>query len=148
MNAPDVVNSPDVLKTDPNSMEFYILKDEQVVICKNRQDLPYHKNRQTYLSSGRFSPEFKKVVFWPSPVNPMRAMKLLEEGMHIGSDFTYAISGSDRQVTKSKKTHKPVDKLDGVRKRRVEVLIQQGMKLQENDPDNNSQKTADGASNR
>lgn len=139
-NSPDTVNSPDTLKTDPNSMEFYVLKDEQVVVCKSRQDLPYHKNRNSYLSSGRFSPEFKKVVFWPNPVNPMKAMKLLEENSHIGADYTHAISGSDSQVTKSRKRIKgPVDKLDGVRKRQVEVLMDRGMRMQ-NDPDN-SQKT-------
>ena len=124
----DVVNSPDVLKKDPESLEFYVLRDEKVAVCKDRKDLPYWKNRSTYLSAGRLSPKFKKVVFWPGPVNPSRAMELLKESMHIDDGFTYAIADSAVRTPKIKKD--PFDKLDGVRKRSVETMIERGMKVQ------------------
>lgn len=126
----DVVNSPDVLKKDPDSLEFYILRDEKVAVCKNRRDLPYWQNRATYLSAGRLSPKYKKVVFWAGPVNPGRAMELLEEAMHIGKGFTYAVADSAVRTPKLKRGTS-LDKLDGVRKRAVEVMIDRGMKVQE-----------------
>jgi len=140
---PDTVNSPDALKKDPDSMEFFILRDEKVAIAKKRTDVPYHKNRSTYLSSGRYSPKYKKVVFWPDPVNPLRAMKLLEENMHIGSDYTYAIAGSGTQVAKPTKEDGPLDKFDGVRKRQIEVLLSHGgMRIQgHDDSDDQSEET-------
>ena len=94
---PDTVNSPDALKADPDSMAFYVLRDETLAICKTRQELPYWKNRSTYLSEGRFSKKHRKVVFWPDPVNPARAMQLLKEHQHIEEDYTYAVAGSARQ---------------------------------------------------
>lgn len=128
----DVVNSPDSLKKDPESLEFYILRDEKVVVCRDRRDVQYWKNRSTYLSSGRFSPEFKKVVFWPGPVNPSRSMDLLKEYMYIDDTYTYAIADSAVRTPKLKK-ESPLEKLDGVRKRSIEVMIEKGMRVQKNE---------------
>jgi hypothetical protein len=128
-NQQDTVNSPDTLMSDPDSMAFYVLRDEKVVICKTRKDVPYWQNKTTYLCVGRYSPKFKKVVFWPDPVGPTRAMRLLEESNHIGDDYSYAVSGSATKSPKSK-VKSPIDKLSGVRKRSVEVLIERGMKRQ------------------
>lgn len=134
----DSANSPDALIKDENSKVFFILRDEQVAICKNFKDLPYWQNRSTYLSAGRFSPEYKKVVFYPDPINPGRAIHLLKENCHIEGDYTYAIAGSTTRAPKTK-TESPVDKLDGVRKRQVEVLMQKGMRQQVRE--NNSEET-------
>ena len=131
---PDTVNSPDSLKTDPDSMAFYVLRNEELVICKKLKDMPYWENRSTYLSAGRYSPQYKKVVFWPEPVNPSRAMALLKENRHIEEDYSYAVSGSGTKAPKSK-VKDPVDKLTGVRKREVEVLIERGMRRQTNEAD-------------
>jgi hypothetical protein len=120
----DLVNSPDVLKKDPDSLEFYILRDEKVAVCKDRRDLPYWQNRSTYLSAGRLSPKFKKVVFWSGPINPGRAMELLKENMHIDEGFTYAVADSAVRAPKVKKENS-LDKLQGVR-----VMIEKGMKVQ------------------
>ena len=138
MNTPDTVNSPDALKSDPDSMEFYILRDEKVVICRNRQDVPYWQNRSTYLSSGRYSPEYKKVVFWPDPINPSLALRLLKEEMHINEDYSYAVSGLGTRAPKPTKKNNPVDKLDGVRKRAVEVLLERGLRIQNELTEDNS----------
>lgn len=127
----ETIASPDVLLNDPESMEFYVLRDEQVVICKRRQDLPYYKNRQTYLSSGRFSPKHKKVVFWPDPVNPQRAIQLLKEGLHIDDTFTYSISGASTRIGKATKPVGPLDRLSSSRKMTAQSLLNQGkMKIQ------------------
>ena len=137
MNEPDIISSPDTLKKDSKSMAFFVLKDEKLVVYQQESEAPYWKNRHSYLSAGRFSPEYKKVVFWPGPVNPGRAMKLLKEAGHIDSTYTYAVPASSDGF--SKKTsifgHKPKDrtgfeKLDGVRKRAVEVLMDRGMRQQ------------------
>lgn len=125
----DSVNSPDALIKDEDSKIFYILKDEQIAICKNFKDLPYWQNRSTYLSAGRFSPVYKKVVFYPNPINPGRAIHLLKENCHIDEDYTYAVAGSTTRAPKSK-TESSINKLDGVRKRQVEVLMQRGMRQQ------------------
>jgi hypothetical protein len=134
MTEPDTVNSPDALKSDPESMAFYVLRDETLAICKTRQELPYWKNRSTYLSSGRYSSKYKKVVFWPDPVNPAKAMHLLKEHQHIESDYTYAVAGSAVRKPKSK-PKSGVEKLDGVRKRSVEVLLANGMRQQKSETD-------------
>ena len=128
----DLVNSPDALKADPESMAFYILRDEQVVICKTRKDVPYWKNRSTYLSEGRYSPKYKKVVFWPNPVNPSRAIHLLTEQQHIEEDYTFAVVGSAVKAPKYRPKD-PVEKLSGVRKREVEVLMERGLRRQVRD---------------
>lgn len=125
----DKVNSPDALKKDPDSMAFYILRDEKVVICKNLRDVQYWQNRSTYLSSGRFSPKFKKVVFFDGSINPGRAMTLLVEGMHIDEHYSYAVANSAVKAPKAS-LKDPLEKLDGVRKRAVEVMIERGMKVQ------------------
>ena len=125
----DTVNNPDTLLSDSKSMAFYVLRDEQLVICNSRKDLPYWKNRSTYLSEGRYSPEHRKVIFWPDPVNPARAMKLLEDGNHIEADYSYTVAIATTRASKSK-TKSAVDKLRGVRKRSVEVLLERGMKQQ------------------
>lgn len=129
MSNPDSVNSPDALMSDPESRVFYVLRDEQLMICRTLKELPYWQNRATYLSAGRFSSEFKKVVFYPDPVNPSRAMHLLKEHGHIEEDYGYAIAGSTTRAPKSKKKG-PVEKLDGIRKRQVEVLMDRGMRRQ------------------
>lgn len=126
----DIVASPDVLLNDPDSMEFYVLRNEQVVVCKRRQDLPYYKNRQTYLSSGRFSPKHKRVIFWPEPINPQRAMQLLKEQLHIDESYTYSVGGSVTKINKSNKDSGPLNKLNDRRKMRAESLIRDGMKIQ------------------
>ena len=131
--------SPDALISDPLSMEFYVLRDEKVALCKRRKDLPYHQNRSTYLASGRFSPEHKTVIFWPDPINPARAMKLLKDNMHIDDDYTYTISGATTRVAKSTKETGPLDKYDGVRKRQIEVLMDQGLKRQSLESDDQSE---------
>ena len=125
----DSVNSPDALKADSESMAFYILRDEKVAICRDRRDVPYWQNRATYLSEGRYSPKYKKVVFWPNPVNPARAVQLLKEQQHIGEDYTYAVADVAIKAPKLK-TKNAIDKLSGVRKREVEVLIEKGMRQQ------------------
>jgi hypothetical protein len=115
--------------SDPDSKVFYVLRDEQLMLCRTLKELPYWQNRATYLSAGRFSKEYRKVVFYPDPVNPARAMQLLKEHGHIGEDFNYAIAGSTTRAPKTKKKG-PVEKLGGVRKRQVEVLMDRGMKRQ------------------
>ena len=138
MNEPDIVSSPDALKSDPDSQAFFVLRDEQLVLYKSEAEAPYWKNRSSYLSAGRFSPKHKKVVFWPEPVNPGRAMHLLKEHCHIEDDYTYAVPASEGGWSKKTSVfgHKPKDttgleKLDGVRKRAVEVLMERGMRQQE-----------------
>lgn len=126
----DTVNSPDALKSDPDSRAFYVLRNEQLVICKSYKEVPYWENRSSYLSMGRYSPKFKKVVFWPDPVNPGRAMQLLKENLHIEGDYTYAVAGSATKAPKIKRGD-PLKKMDGVRRRAVEVLMERGMKRQE-----------------
>ena len=128
----DSVNSPDALMSDPDSKAFYVLRDERLLVCKTLKELPYWQNRSTYLSAGRFSSEFKKVVFYPDPINPSLAMRLLREQGHIESDFNHAIASSTTRAPKSKKKS-PVEKLSGVRKRQVEVLMDRGMVRQSNE---------------
>lgn len=127
----DSVNSPDLLKKDPQSLEFYILRDEKVVVCKDRKDVPYWQNRSTYLSAGRLSPKFKKVVFWPGPVNPKKAMELLQASNYIDKDFNYAIADVAVKSPKPKKGKDLLGRLNGVRKAAVEHMIERGMKVQE-----------------
>ena len=142
----DTVNSPDALMSDPESKCFYVLKDEQLMICKTLKELPYWQNRATYLSAGRFSAEFRKVVFYPDPVNPSKALHLLREHGHIEENYGYAIAGSTTRAPKNKKKS-PVDKLKGVRKRQVEVLIDMGMKRQVSDDLESNETTQSETSN-
>ena len=128
------ITSPDSLMEDSDSMEFFILKDESVAICKHRRELPYIKNRATYLSSGRYSPKFKKVLFWPESIGLNRAVTLLAEKGYITSDYTYNISGTTTSISskgKKKKTNMPVK--DGVRKAELDILIKNGMRIQSSD---------------
>ena len=125
------ITSPDALLTaDPDSMAFFVLRNEQLVICKSHTEVPYHKDRSTYLSSGRYSAELKKVIFWPEPINPQRAINLLTESGHITSDFTYMVSGVATKVNLTTKTKGPVDRLTGVKKAGVDHLINRGMRIQ------------------
>jgi len=136
----ETINSPEALKTDLDSMAFYVLRDEQLVICKDHKEVAYWQNRSTYLSMGRFSPKFKTVIFWPDPVNPTRAMHLLKEHKHIGEDFNYTVAGLSTTTPKSKLKKDPTDRLDGVRKREVEILLDRGMVRQQNE--NNSEENS------
>lgn len=134
-------NTPETLLSDSNSMAFFVLRDESIVLAKRRDDVPYYRNRQTYLSAGRFSPERQMVIFYPDPVNPRRAMELLIEGMHIDSNFSFQIQGGAVH-TKVAQTPKngPLEHLDGVRKREAEVLLEKGLKVQNGSQDSVSQK--------
>jgi hypothetical protein len=132
-----IVTSPDNLLNDPDSKEFFVLRDENLVVVRHRNELPpYLEQRGTYLSAGRFSPASKQVVFWPDPINPAKAMELLKEGLHIDESFQYTLTGTDstaRVVRKgeSKDKEGPLGHLTGVRKRSVEVLMEHGkMKIQ------------------
>jgi hypothetical protein len=123
------MTGPDSLLTDATSMVFYILRDESVAIAKRPDDLPYHKRRETYLSAGRFSPEMKKVIFYPDPVNPGRAIQLLQDNMHI--DDTYSVQIQGGAVTaKVDESKGPFKHLGGVRKRAAEVLVEKGLRVQ------------------
>lgn len=133
----DIVNSPDALISDPDSKVFYVLRNEELMICKTLKELPYWQNRSTYLSAGRFSPEYKKVVFYPDPVNPSRAMHLLKEHGHIEEDYSYAVAGSTLKTSnktgvfgRKPKSKEGLENLDELRKREVEVLMQNGMRRQ------------------
>ncbi len=122
--------TPDALISDPDSKVFYILKDETIAICKHRDELPYHKNRASYLSCGRFSAREKKVIFWPDPINPLKGFQLLVEHLFIKEDFSYSVASGTIIVKSTTKSRNPLDKLDGVRKRSVEVMIDKGMRIQ------------------
>jgi hypothetical protein len=128
-------NTPETLLKDPNSMAFFILRDETVAIAKREGDLPYGKNdskyRATYLSAGRFSPEFKKVIFYSNPVNPNRAMEILREEMHIDETYTFQVQGGG-VISKSADVVAEDDfnHLTGVRKRGIQVLVEKGLKVQ------------------
>ena len=145
------ITSPDSLLNDPDSKEFFVLRDERLVVVRHRNELPsvpgrggYLENRSTYLSAGRFSPMSKQVAFWPSPVNPGRALELLREGLFIKEDFTTVITGAEANpsVVKkagSKNRKSALDKLTGVRKRQVEVLMDHGkMSIQTDEPESNN----------
>lgn len=139
MSEPDQVNSPDALLSDPDSKVFYLLRNEELAICSTLKELPHWQNRTSYLSCGRFSPKFKKVVFYPDPVNPGRAMKLLVDNCHIGADYTYAVAGGGTRTPKSK-VKEPPKVVNRVRERQVENLIRGGMRRQGGD---NSEETTE-----
>jgi len=132
------ISSPDTLLDDHNSMEFYVLRDESIAISKKRTDLPYYQNRATYLSSGRYSPKYRKVIFWPDPINPKRAFDLLIENKHIESNFNWMVSGATTRIAKKGKSNPHLDRLDGVRRAGVENLMKKGYKIQT--PDENQSK--------
>lgn len=135
------INSPDSLLDDTDSKAFYVLRDETIALCKTHNELPYHKNRSTYLSAGRFSPKYKKVVFWPESINTNRAFTLLVENNHIDSSYEQLMSG---QTTSLKGKVKQKDALKSnrhtsVRKAEIENLEKAGMKNQKSLNDNSKE---------
>jgi len=126
-------NSPETLLSDSGSMAFFVLRDETIALSKRRDDLPYYRNRSTYLSAGRFSPEHKTVIFYSEPVNPGRAMDLLREGMHIDETFSFQIHGGAVKTKAVGTKGDPTSHLNGVRKRGAEVLIEKGLKVQKSE---------------
>ncbi len=137
-------NTPETLLSDPDSMAFFILRDESIAVAKKRTDLPYGKNdakyRNTYLSSGRFSPEHKKVIFYPDPVNPSRAMELLREEMHVDETYSFQIQDGPAQNKAPDPSNNLFEHLKGVRKRGAEVLVEKGLKVQKSGSQNSISK--------
>ncbi len=124
------VNSPDCLLNDKDSKFFYVLRDEKLAICKLQQELPYWRNRTTYLASGRFSPKHKKVVFTAGSINPSRAMQLLIQGGYITDDYIYAISDNTTKHVKTpdeKKDDTPFSHLSNIRQQQIKSLLDDGM---------------------
>lgn len=136
-----IITTPDSMIDDPDSREFFILRNESVVICKHRDEVPFAKQRSTYLSSGRYSPKYKKVIFWPNSFNLPRAFTLLVDGNYITPDYVKCVSGNATSVKKTKKKSKTATK-DGVRKAELDNLIKNGMRLQ----NDSSEEDQDGAS--
>lgn len=135
----DQITSPDSLLNDPDSKEFFMLRDEKLIVVRHRSELPpYLEKRSTYLSAGRFSPLTKQVAFWPDPINPNRAMELLKEGLHIDESYSYLLTGTENNARvvhkgESKDKEGPLGHLDGVRKREVEVLMDKGLMIQKDE---------------
>jgi hypothetical protein len=136
----DQIKSPDSLLSDPESKEFFVLRDEKLIVVRHRNELPpYLEKRSTYLSAGRFSPSSKQVAFWPDPINPSRAMELLKANSCVDDSYSYMLTGTENAArvvnkTESKNKEGLLGHLDGVRKREVEVLMEHGkMTIQKND---------------
>lgn len=129
------ISSPDALVKDQDSKAFYVLKDESIALCKHRSELPYHKNRQTYLSSGRYSPKYRTVIFWPESINVHRAFNLLVEQNLIESDYRYLVAGAITQVKgeSKEKAHPGIGRHDRVRQAEISDLMKRGMRLQARD---------------
>jgi len=123
------ITSPDSLLDDESSMEFFMLRDESIAICRHREELPYPKNRTSYLASGRFSPKYKKVIFWGDSVNSRRAFNVLIENRHIEVDFTFHVAGATTKITKNKSISL-LSRYDNVKRASIQRLLDKGHKLQ------------------
>lgn len=85
-------DTPEILLGDPNAKVFYILNDGTVQTCAKVGDLPYHKQRSSYISAGVFSPQLKKVSFWGDAHNPQKCLEtLVKEGL-VDKDYSYTLS--------------------------------------------------------
>ena len=128
----EIIATPDAMLDDPDSMVFYVLRNEELALCKREMDLPYHKKRETYLSCGRYSPKHQKVVFWPGAVNPSRAVQLLTENLYITSSYTWHVSGATTRVKVTKLDGDPrFSRHDAIKRNALKNLVERrGMKIQ------------------
>lgn len=130
----DSIATPDSMLDDPDSMAFYVLRDEKVALCKRESMLPYHAKRETYLSCGRFSPKHQRIIFWPGAVNPGRAIQLLVDNCHVKQNWTWTVSGATTRVgnkSKNAETDQKFARYDSVRKGELKNLVEKGMSVQE-----------------
>lgn len=81
---------------DPDAFVFYVLADKQVAKCKQVKDLPYHKQRSSYISAGVYSPSQKKVSFWGDALEINTCMEVLTESKTIDKDATYQLAGGQK----------------------------------------------------
>lgn len=85
---------------DQKAFVFYVLANKQIATCKKAADLPYHKQRSSYLSSGVYSPALNKVSFWGDALEIPECMKILIESKTVEPDAKYVVAGG-RKMTAS-----------------------------------------------
>ena len=124
-------NNPETLFVDDAAKVFYLLKDETLLTVLPGQHLNQHKF--PFLSAGTISPRDKKIIFWPNPINPTKALNLLQEKDFIDPDYDCEISSDQLKTTTTSKrvkesNAKPHNKR--LREITVERLQNQGMRLQ------------------
>lgn len=87
-----------LLNNDPDARVFYILNDYSVAVCQKATDLPYHKQRSSYVSAGVYSPSQKQVYFWGDSQDLEKCMDILVASKSITKEYTYKLAGGRKMV--------------------------------------------------